>query len=168
MAMAPPTGNGRHGRNRRHGLARGGTGGTGGTDTTAPTATVDPITATLGKTAAITVTFSESMDTATLVLGGALEAESDGGVWSMGTVANDTLTISPTSSWTSGPDRDLTVDAADLAGNALATLSQSYLVELVFGNFQNAVVVVGQADFSGTDANQGGGADANTLGAAIW
>jgi len=81
----------------------------------------------------------------------------------MSTVANDTLTISPTSAWTSGPERALTVDANDLAGNALDTLSQSYLVELVFDDFQNAVVVVGQADFLGTDPDQGGTAAANTL-----
>jgi hypothetical protein len=141
----------------------GGDGGTGGTDMTSPTATVDPTTVTLGKTAAITIAFSESMDTATLVLDGALGDESDGGVWSMNNAANDTLTLSPTSSWTSGPGRNLTVDAADLAGNALAPLARSYLVKLVFDNFQNAAVVVGQADFLGTDDNQGGTADANTL-----
>lgn len=136
----------------------GGTGGAAGTDMTAPTATIEPT----GKTEPITVRFSESMDTATLALGGALGAESDGGVWSMNNTANDTLTISPTSAWTSGPERDLSVDANDLAGNALATLSRSYLVTL-FDNFDDAAVVVGQADFAGTAPNQGGAAAANTL-----
>jgi hypothetical protein len=143
----------------------GGTGGTGGTDMTAPTATIEPTTATLGKTARITIRFSEGMDTASLVLGGALGAESDGGEWETDAVTGeaDQLNISPQSVWTSGPGRGLTVDARDLAGNALATLSQSYLVRLVFDDFQNAAVVVGQADFTGTQANQGGGPDANTL-----
>jgi len=148
-------------------LALTGCGGSGGSgpvlDTTKPTASIDQAGPTLGKTASLIVTFSESMDTSSLVLGGVLATESDGGVWSTTTNANDTLTIVPTSAWTSGTDRDITVDAKDVAGNALDTVSKSYLVKLVFSNFDAATVVIGQADFTGTSSNQGGSADANTL-----
>ncbi|MCH8843686.1 MAG: Ig-like domain-containing protein, partial [SAR324 cluster bacterium] len=108
----------------------GGTGG-GGEDTSAPVTsdTTPPSGSTIGDTAQIVVTFDESMDTGSLVLGGDMATESDGGVWSQTTVADDTLTIGPATVWTEGVDRTLTLDADDLAGNALATLSLVYSVD---------------------------------------
>jgi hypothetical protein len=95
-------------------------------DTTAPTGSVNITTLQLGSTQALVITFSETMNTGTLVLGGALAAESNGGVWSAGAHANDTLTISPATSWTTGSARNLTIKASDLAGNPLATMTLQY------------------------------------------
>lgn len=115
-------------------LAACGGGGGGAADTTAPTATVTtnapaaPDPALIEESTVITVTFSESMDTAggAWQLGGGLAAESNGGVWSTTTVANDTLTISPSGTWFASPGRTLTLNARDLAGNPLATLNLTY------------------------------------------
>jgi hypothetical protein len=95
-------------------------------DTTAPTASVNVTTLQLGSTQALVITFSETMNTGSLVLGGALAAESNGGVWSAGAHPNDTLTISPTTGWTTGSARNMTVNASDLAGNPLATMTLQY------------------------------------------
>jgi len=113
----------------------GGGGGGGSSNTTAPTAIVttdapaalDP--ALIPQTTVITVTFSESMDTTvgTWGLGGDLGSESDGGVWSQTNVIDDTLTITAFSgNWIAAPDRTLTIDAQDLAGNALGTMRVVY------------------------------------------
>lgn len=107
-------------------------------DTTTPTATVTltPGTLTAPDPALIpvdtvfTIHFSESMDTTlgTWQLGGDLASESTGGVWGMTNTQNDTLTISPSGTWFASPGRTLTLDAHDLAGNALATLNLAYNV----------------------------------------
>lgn len=114
----------------------GGGGGNGGgtADTTAPTAIVTtnapaaPDSALIPANTVVTITFSESMDTTagTWSLGGGLASESDSGIWSMSSVQNDTLTISPASEWFAKPNRSLTIDARDLAGNAVATINLSY------------------------------------------
>jgi len=109
-------------------------GGGGSTDSTAPTAVVTTsATATsdpglIPTDAVITITFSESMDTraGSWRLGGDLAGESNGGVWNMTRMWNNTLTIRPAASWFASPDRTLTVDARDLAGNALATLHLNF------------------------------------------
>jgi len=79
---------------------------------------------TMLKTASIVVTFSKSMDTDSLLLEGTMGSESDGGAWSTTTNTNDTLTISPSTSWSLGT-RTLTIACTDLAGNELATASVS-------------------------------------------
>ncbi len=113
----------------------GGNGNTGG-DTTAPTASVSPVSGSaISSTTSVIITFNESMDKATLVLGGNMASESDGGIWSSKalffiTSVDDTLTISPSTAWTGGSGRTLTVDCDDLAGNPLSTLSLSYTVDL--------------------------------------
>lgn len=95
-------------------------------DTTAPTGSVNVTTVQLGSTQALVITFSETMNTGSLSLGGALAAESNGGAWSNGAHPNDTLTISPATNWTTGSARNLTVNASDLAGNPLATMTLQY------------------------------------------
>ena len=108
--------------------------GGGNGDTTAPTATVTtnapalPNAALVPESTVITVLFSESMDTSAgaLQLGGEMASESNGGIWSTTANSNDTLTISPSSAWFGSPGRSLTIDALDLAGNALSTLYLSY------------------------------------------
>lgn len=134
-------------------------------DTTPPAAAASPTTATLGGTSPIVIRFNESMAVGTLQLSGTLVAGSDGGVWSTTNVANDTLTVSPRGGgrWTAGAGQTLTVNVQDLAGNALPTFNTTYLVPLVFDNFQAAEVVIGQAGFTSRMANQGGTAVANTM-----
>ena len=80
----------------------------------------------IADTSVIVITFSESMDTDTLDLGGTLFAESDGGVWSEGEFPDDTLTISPDTVWTQGGNRTLTVDVDDLQTYPSADISLSY------------------------------------------
>ncbi|MFC1589614.1 MopE-related protein [Pseudomonadota bacterium] len=94
-----------------------------------PTATVTPgDSATINGTASIVVSFSETMDIATLSLRGSLEPESDGGVWSTTTKTNDTLTISPLSVWSDGA-HTLIFDANNPAGKVLATVTLNYTVD---------------------------------------
>jgi hypothetical protein len=132
-------------------------------DVTPPTAVLSQAGPALTANAMIVIRFSESMNPASLQLSGTLTSESNGGVWSKTNTDNDTLTLSPKpGGWATGPDRTLNVDAKDLAGNALATLKPNYAVKLAFDNFQAAAVAIGQADFAGGFANQGG-AGANTL-----
>ena len=141
----------------------------GGGDTTAPTALVSPVSdATISASSGnVAISFSESMDTTSLLLGGSMGQDSDGGTWSKTAVDNDTLTISPTDGWNTGIG-SLTVAANDVAGNALSPLDLSYLIiPLLLDNFQAASVVIGQADFLGNFANQGGMHGANTLAGVV-
>ncbi len=109
-------------------VACGGGGGSDGGATT-PTANASPATpASINGTTSVVVTFSTSMDTTTLTLGGTLAAESDGGTWSTVSVADDTLTIVPSSQWSDGA-KTLTVDVSDLNGTAIGTLNLSYTVD---------------------------------------
>ena len=95
----------------------------------APTATVFPgNAATINGTTSIVVSFSQTMDTATLSLSGSLQSESDGGVWSATTSSNDTLTISPLSVWSDGL-HTLIFDAKNPAGKVLATVTLNYTVD---------------------------------------
>ncbi|MDY6934299.1 MAG: Ig-like domain-containing protein [Spirochaetota bacterium] len=99
-------------------------------DVTAPTSTVNPPSgATINNIQKIVLTFSESMDTGTLVLGGSMQSESDGGSWLNVTNENDTLTISPDTSWSEVVGATLTIDCDDLGGNSIDTISLSYDVD---------------------------------------
>jgi len=118
-----------------------------GGSSSAPTITrVTPAGDVLNKSVVIVVFFSESMDTASLVLGGDLASEGNA-VWSSTTTTNDTVTISPRTRWTSGQDRSLTVNAKNVAGNSLRPFSTAFLVPMEFTNFQAAELVIGQPDF---------------------
>ncbi|MCH8843383.1 MAG: Ig-like domain-containing protein [SAR324 cluster bacterium] len=99
-------------------------------DTTSPVAGVSPASGSyLQVTDPIVVTFDESMDTASLVLAGDMVAESDGGAWSLAVDENDTLTFTPLTEWTEANGKTLAIDAADIAGNAVTTLSLTYSVD---------------------------------------
>lgn len=136
------------------GSGSGGGGGGGGADTTAPTATTSPAETQLGIRAALTITFSEAMNPASLELSGDLAGAATQPAWSAG---NTVLTLMPAAGhWESGI-RTLTVNANDVAGNALAELAVEKHVRLVFEDFQAADVVIGQAGPEGNAANQGGG-----------
>jgi hypothetical protein len=82
---------------------------------------------TIGPDTGIVINFSESIDPGSLQLTGTLQPESDGGVWSTVINNNDTLTLSPDISWTSGVGT-IIVDAADLYGNPLSQLSLTYTI----------------------------------------
>ena len=115
-------------------------------DTTLPTASSSPTNgSTLIESTQLVITFSESMNTGTLNLGGSMASEDDGGVWSTTTNNNDTLTISPTTTWSEGSGKTLTVDADDLVGNPLTTLNLNFAV-------LNGVVYV---KTTGNDTNPG-------------
>ncbi len=107
-------------------------GGGGGLNTTSlpkPTATLIPDSpAVIHNTTSIVITFSTSMEYTSLLLGGTLAAESNGGRWSTGTSINDTLTISPATAWSSG-SHTLTIYATDIADTAIDTLNLSYIVD---------------------------------------
>jgi hypothetical protein len=136
-----------------------GTGGGGGgdVDTTPPSLTVSPE-GDLGIREAIVITFDEPVNPESLVLGGSLAGLSDGGVWS---TANDTLTVTPSSSWESGL-RDLSVTVDDTAGNT-GSADREYTIRLAFSTFQEATVVIGQPDFSGRMPDQGGPTSPRTI-----
>ena len=95
----------------------------------------------------IVISFSKSMNPSTLSLGGTMDSESDGGVWSTTASANDTLTVSPNVIWTDGVGKTLTIDARDIAGSSLSTLSLNY------GVFTGGIVYVRDSD--GNDTNLG-------------
>ncbi len=126
----------------------GGGGGGGGGDTTAPT--VDLLWSNgspLWSTDVIEINFSESMDTGSLILGGNFSSEGDGGAWTTVVNSDDQLTIRPSTSWSVGMGRTLIVDAQDLAGNPMETLS------LIYDVLSGVVYFVNSS--SGADTNNG-------------
>ena len=98
-------------------------------DFAAPTSLVSSSSATIDKYGQIIITFSETMDTNSLVLTGSMASQHDGGVWSTTTNTNDTLTIGPATAWTGGSGRTLTINVTDLAGNAVPAVNLSYFVD---------------------------------------
>ncbi|MDP3188418.1 hypothetical protein [Limnobacter sp.] len=134
-------------------------------DTHAPTVRLSASDSSLDLRDPLILVFSESMDISSLLLGGMLASETDGGVWSATTYPNDTLTLTPIGgSWNGGATQTLTVDARDVSGNPVLTINKTYQVApLAFNNFQAAEVVIGQADFTGTNTNLYSAAGANTL-----
>lgn len=96
-------------------------------DTTAPSLTAQTPAGRLIQTdTAISIHFDESIDTTSFTLGGSLAAESDGGVWSQTDVIDDTLTITPTTSWSVDTGRTLVINLKDLAGNAMSGFTISH------------------------------------------
>ncbi len=99
-------------------------------DSTTPNASVTPPSGTrIGASTPITIVFDKSMSTASLVLGGALASWAQV-AWQNGAALNDTVVVSPVASWPEGSSVDLSVDGADTFGNAMATLSLSYNVDI--------------------------------------
>ncbi len=118
-----------------------------------PRASIDFATgAGLASDTVITVTFSETMDPATLTLGGTL-AEHASVSWSEGTpidgagsVPNVILTIAPESTWPLGSGKGLTLDCQDTDTYELETL------EVAYGVLNGIVYVHGE---NGSDSNPG-------------
>lgn len=98
--------------------------------------------ATLGPKSALVVTFDEPVQPQTLILGGTMAPESDGGVWSSSAakpsekthsasgLGNDRLTIGPKSAWSGGAGRTLSINVKDLAGNPIQTVQLSYTIDI--------------------------------------
>lgn len=80
----------------------------------------------LANNAAITIVFNESMDADNLILSDSLATESDGGIWSSTNLSDDTLTISPNTRWSLMVGHVISVDVADISGNPLVTIDQTY------------------------------------------
>lgn|GEM_PF-646478 len=114
-------------------------------DDALPTVSAGPQDASpLAKGEAITLVFTKSMSASSLTLGGDLGAQAAAGVWSTTNQADDTVTISPTASWSLGP-QTLTVGGTDLLGNAMAPATLHY--DVVAGMIH--------VSLSGDDANDG-------------
>ncbi|MDY6969427.1 MAG: Ig-like domain-containing protein [Spirochaetota bacterium] len=118
-------------------------------DSDKPSGTVQPPAdgSAIGVSTAIEIIFTKSMDTTTLSLGGNMASESDGGAWSISISDDDTLTISPSASWTDGDGRTLTITCSDLAGNSI----DGGPIVLTFGVLDGIVYV----KTDGTDDNPG-------------
>ena len=84
--------------------------GGGPVDSTAPSVTSQTPDRLMAQSAIITVVFSESMDTSSLMLGGDLAAESNGGVWSNTANDNDTLSFNPATSWSANTNQKLIIN----------------------------------------------------------
>jgi len=138
-----------------------GGGGGGSTDTTAPFVkeTSPDSGAVMTTRDAVTISFNEAIDTSSLVLGGDMASKSDGGSFSRSArsapasgiraeAASDTLTINPLIAWDPGTDRSLTVDAKDIAGNSLPTLSLNFTIV-------KGIIYVSTPGHGGDDANEG-------------
>ncbi|MDH5447191.1 MAG: Ig-like domain-containing protein, partial [Gammaproteobacteria bacterium] len=90
----------------------------------------------ISRNQSIVLVFSASMNIESLTLGGNLASESDGGVWSATTHANDTLTISPSSQWTTGAhigntNAEISVYINDGIGEPLAVQQRDYDVDVI-------------------------------------
>lgn len=138
--------------------------GSNGKDNTPATA-VFRSAADLGVRDNVVVEFSESMDPASLELGGTLAVVSDDGTWSQTTFENDTLTLAPLDdAWDSGL-KNVEISVRDAAGNITQTASQ-IAIRVVFDTFQEAAIVVGQPDFTSNGYHQDGVPGSNTIGSS--
>lgn len=97
-------------------------------DATPPTATVVPANTLISNTQVIKLTFSETINTDTLIMGGSLFSSSDWGTLTSVKTSNDTLTFKPISNWGSGK-QTLTVDARDMVGNAMEQFNIEFNVD---------------------------------------
>lgn len=141
----------------------GGGGGAGSSGPQLHSATFSQPSDVLGKEESLVIRFDASVDPASLRLSGGLAAEATG-TWSSTDAENDTYTLTPVAgTWTSGADRDIVLSATGQAGGSVSDVRANYLVKLVFDTFQTAAVAIGQRDFAGGSANQGGLPAADTF-----
>ncbi len=75
----------------------------------------------------IYIIFTESMDPATLSLGGTMASQASA-LWYPYQFADQYLILLPTSGWPVGPGQTLTIDADDLSGDPLPTFSLTYTI----------------------------------------
>lgn len=124
-------------------------------DTTSPTlsAQTPANNSVITNSTVLVYTFNESLDAGGIVLTGTLASESDGGVLSTTTNSNDTLTISPSTTWQVGVNRTLNISVSDLSGNAITALERTYSLNLIFSNGQAAEVAIGQINLTTNVSN---------------
>lgn len=87
----------------------------------------------------IVISFTESVDPESLVLGGELAADVDRIVWSHSTSINDTVTLYPPPEGWSGSSGGLSLTASDVAG--VSMLPASVLVSIVYSLMEEWIVV---------------------------
>jgi hypothetical protein len=80
----------------------------------------------ISTTTPIVFGFTETMETSTLILGGTMANESDGGKWSSTTNPSDTLTVSARTAWSVGSGKVLVVNCKDLQGYDSSSLVLTY------------------------------------------
>ena len=120
--------------------------GSSGSTTTDLTASIDPPSSSgLATSGSIVVSFSKEMDPSSLSLNGALAGDTSGGVWTSTNLPNDTLTLAPTTNWTIGNDRQLSVSIQDTDGQSYAQTLRYDVVNLVV-----YVSIAGNDGFAGT------------------
>ncbi|TBW49375.1 hypothetical protein EZI54_19820 [Marinobacter halodurans] len=126
----------------------------------AATASVSP-SGTLGIRDNLVITFSKPMDPGSLSFDGGLGVLSDGGTWSSN---NKVLTLAPDDAWGAweSGNQPLKLTVEDTVGN-VTTVDTTLGIDFTVSDFQNAAVVIGQTDFTGSSSNQGGVPGADTL-----
>ncbi|MBN2161150.1 MAG: chitobiase/beta-hexosaminidase C-terminal domain-containing protein [Spirochaetes bacterium] len=78
----------------------------------------------------IIVRFDQPMNPDSLVISGDMASEANTGSWSTNTYTDDTLTISPSSSWTVGNGRTLIIDCNSNLGVELSQLVLEYDIDI--------------------------------------
>lgn len=97
-------------------------------DAVSPTYTITPpVGSTIKPDTAIEIRFSESMWSHPDYDIGLMSTESDGGIWKSVSQNNDTLIISPTSTWSLGSLSEGLLSFRDIAGNSIS-ISLNYMV----------------------------------------
>jgi len=99
-------------------------------DSSKPTYTVSPANnSQINGIQQIIISFSESMDTNTLLTGGDMGDMNPSITWSTTSFSNDTLTISPDTLWPNGQGITLTIDCNDQSFNSIDQINLSYEVD---------------------------------------
>ncbi|PVZ72079.1 hypothetical protein [Pelagibaculum spongiae] len=94
----------------------------------------------------IELQFGNSILTGSVEISGELQAEAAAFSMASREMSDDTIIISPATSWSVGGDRKLVISAKDVSGNA-SKITLSINILLVVNNQQAASVVIGQDDF---------------------
>ncbi len=102
---------------------------------TSPGATANPSVRILGNNANIIISFGKTMDIGTLSLTGSITNDAYMANWNNNRASNDTLVISPGSSWTLGSSRTINVSATELGGAGQIILNLVYDVYAGTGFF---------------------------------
>ncbi len=117
-------------------------------DVTAPTVVMRLIANgdTIAHTDTLSFRFSESVQTGSLALTGTLAASASV-AWSTVFNPNDTITLTPTTTWPAGGNQTIDIAATDLSGNAMATPTSFYV------HILDGIIYVRASD--GLDTNPG-------------
>jgi hypothetical protein len=82
----------------------------------------------------ITIVFDESVDAASIILGGSLLDEPYDIAWSTTVFPDDTIILSPQGQWSPGINQTIIIDISDFAGNLLSGLTLGYDSRIGGGN----------------------------------